>query len=60
MWLLLKIVLLYPSLADDDTLFNICRGHHLTVVTRGKGMQVYLLTNQSISLVKLTMVDMML
>ena len=38
MWLLLEIVLWYPSLADDDTLFNICRGHHLTVVTRGKGM----------------------
>ena len=38
MWLLLEIVLWYPSLADDDTLFNICRGHHLTMVTRGKGM----------------------
>ena len=38
MWLLLEIVLWYPSLADDDTLFNIYRGHHLTMVTRRKGM----------------------
>ena len=38
MWLLLEIVLWYPSLADDDTLFNICCGRHLTMVTRGKGM----------------------
>ena len=58
MWLLFEIVLWYPSLADD-TLFNICRGHHLTMVTRGKGMQVFLLTNHSISLVKSTMADMM-
>ena len=59
MWLLLEIVLQYPSLADDDTLFNICRGHHLTMVTRGKGMYIFLLTNQGISLVKSTMADMM-
>ena len=38
MWLLLEIVLWYPSHADDDNLFNICRGHHLTMVTRVKGM----------------------
>ena len=38
MWLLLEIFLWYPSLADDDTLFNISRGHHLTMVARGKGM----------------------
>ena len=38
MWLLHGIVLWYPSLADDGTLLNICRGHHLTMVTRGKGM----------------------
>ena len=38
MWLLFGIVLWYPSLADDDTLMNICCGHHLTMVTRGKGI----------------------
>ena len=32
------IVLWYPSLADDDTLLNICPGHHLTMVTGRKGM----------------------
>ena len=38
MWLLFGIVLLYPSLADDHTLLNTCHGHHLTMVTRGKGI----------------------
>ena len=57
--LFLGIVLWCPSLADDDTLLNICLGHHLSMVTRGKGMQVFLLTNQSISLVKSTMADIM-
>ena len=36
--LILRIVLWCPSLADDDTLLNICRRHHLTMVTRGEGM----------------------
>ena len=59
MWPLFGIVLWYPSLADDVTLLNIFGGHHVTMVTRGKGMRVFLLTNHSISLVKSTMADMM-
>ena len=38
MWPLFGIVLWYQSLADDDTRLTICRGHHLTMVTIGKGM----------------------
>ena len=55
MYLLFRIVLWYPSLADDDTMLIICRGHHLAMVTRGKGTSVFLLKNQSINLVKPTM-----
>ena len=28
----------YPSLANDNNVFIICRGHHLTMVKRGKDM----------------------
>ena len=52
MWLLSGIVLWCLSLTDNDALLLTCCGHHLTMVTRGK---VFLLTNQSISLVKSTM-----
>ena len=38
MWLLSGIVLWYLLLADNDTLLNICRGYHLTMVTREQGM----------------------
>ena len=59
MWLPFGIVLWYPSLTDDNTILNICRGHHLTIVTRGEIMSVFLLTYQRISLVKSTMTGMM-
>ena len=47
MWLLFGIVLWYPSLNDDYTLLITCRGHHLTMATRAKSMDIVLLTNHS-------------
>ena len=59
MWLLFVIVLWYPSLAAEDILSNIGRRHNLTMVKRGEGMLVFLLTKQSIRQVKSTIADMM-